>query len=92
MGARPDHLLLGDAKTDPLRLVDHSHIASVEARLIDVGAGTNANDYGAKKVRGKIVLADGYSIRAAGFRTDVGNRFLDRIPTGAGGAAASSPR
>ncbi len=55
----PQHTLLGDWSTDPIRLADYSHSADVEAPLIDVGAGTLDSDYAGKDVRGKIVLADG---------------------------------
>ncbi|MEO7206489.1 MAG: M28 family peptidase [Steroidobacteraceae bacterium] len=55
----PQHTLLGDWSTDPIRLADYSHSADVEARLIDVGSGTSESDYAGKDVRGKIVLADG---------------------------------
>jgi aminopeptidase YwaD len=55
----PQHTLLGDWSTDPIRLADYSHSADVEAPLIDVGAGTSESDYSGKDVRGKIVLADG---------------------------------
>ena len=56
---RPQHILLGDWKTDPIYLADYSHSADVETELIDVGNGTNEADYAGKDVRGKIVLADG---------------------------------
>jgi aminopeptidase YwaD len=56
---RPQHILLGDWKTDPIRLADYSHSADVETELIDVGNGGSEADYSAKDVRGKIVLADG---------------------------------
>jgi hypothetical protein len=55
----PQHTLLGDWSTDPIRLADYSHSADVEAPLIDVGSGTSEADYAGKDVRGKIVLADG---------------------------------
>ena len=55
----PQHTLLGDWSTDPIRLADYSHSADVEAQLVDVGAGTSESDYAGKDVRGKIVLADG---------------------------------
>ena len=55
----PDHALLGDWATDPIRLADYSHSTDVEAALVDVGAGTSESDYADKDVRGKIVLADG---------------------------------
>jgi aminopeptidase YwaD len=55
----PQHTLLGDWSTDPIRLADYSHSADVEAPLVDVGAGTQDSDYAGKDVRGKIVLADG---------------------------------
>jgi aminopeptidase YwaD len=55
----PQHVLLGDWSTEPIRLADYSRSADVEAPLIDVGAGTADADYAGKEVRGKIVLADG---------------------------------
>ncbi len=55
----PQHTLLGDWASDPIRLADYSHSADVEATLVDVGAGTSESDYAGKDVRGKIVLADG---------------------------------
>jgi hypothetical protein len=55
----PEHTLLGDWATDPIRLADYSHSADVDAAMIDVGAGTSEADYVGKDVRGKIVLADG---------------------------------
>ena len=54
----PEHTLLGDWATDPIRLADYSHSADVDAALVDVGAGTSEADYAGKDVRGKIVLAD----------------------------------
>src|SRR5258708_9615051 len=56
---RPQHILLGDGKTDPLQLEDSSHSADVETERVDVGNGANESDYSDKDVRGKIVLADG---------------------------------
>src|SRR5467141_1507878 len=61
--ARPQHLLLGDWKTDPIHLADYSHSADVETELVDVGNGANESDYSGKDVRGKIVLADGVLAR-----------------------------
>jgi aminopeptidase YwaD len=55
----PQHTLLGDWSTDPIRLADYSHSAEVEAPLVDVGAGIAETDYAGRNVRGKIVLADG---------------------------------
>jgi aminopeptidase YwaD len=55
----PQHLLLGDWATDPIRLADYSHTADVETGLVDVGDGSHDADYNGKDVRGKIVLADG---------------------------------
>src|SRR5258708_20495259 len=60
---RPQHLLLGDWATDPIRLADYSHSADVEAALVDVGDGSHEADYRNKDVRGKIVLADGVLAR-----------------------------
>src|SRR6266853_5115710 len=61
--ARPQHLLLGDWKTDPIHLADYSHSADVETELVDVGNGASEGDYSGKDVRGKIVLADGVLAR-----------------------------
>jgi hypothetical protein len=55
----PQHLLIGDWSTDPIRLADYSHAADVVAPLIDVGAGTADADYAGKDVHGAIVLSDG---------------------------------
>jgi aminopeptidase YwaD len=60
---KPQHLLLGDWATDPIRLADYSHTAEVEAALVDVGDGSHESDYSGKDVRGKIVLADGVLAR-----------------------------
>jgi aminopeptidase YwaD len=80
----PQHTVLGDWSTDPIRLADYSHSADVEAPLVDVGAGTADSDYAAKDVRGKIVLADGVLARvqrlavakygAAGIVSDMPNQ------------------
>jgi aminopeptidase YwaD len=59
----PQHLLLGDWATDPIRLADYSHSADVETALVDVGDGSHEADYSGKDVRGKIVLADGVLAR-----------------------------
>jgi hypothetical protein len=60
---RPQHLLLGDWATEPIRLADYSHSAEVEAALVDVGDGSHESDYTGKDVRGKIVLSDGVLAR-----------------------------
>src|SRR6185436_19128413 len=51
--------VLADFATEPVALADYSQDADVTAELVDVGAGAEAAAYGAKNVRGKIVLADG---------------------------------
>src|SRR5271169_3605441 len=81
---RPQHLLLGDWKTDPIHLADYSHTADVETELVDLGNGTGEADYNGKDVRGKIVLADGVLARvqqlavaqhgAAGIVSDMPNQ------------------
>jgi aminopeptidase YwaD len=81
---RPEHLLLGDWKTDPIRLADYSHTADVETELVDVGKGASEADYSGKEVRGKVVLADGVLSRvqelaiaehgAAGIVSDMPNQ------------------
>jgi aminopeptidase YwaD len=60
---RPQHLLLGDWKTDPIHLADYSHSADVETEMVDVGSGASEADYANKDVRGKIVLSDGVLAR-----------------------------
>ena len=60
---RPQHILLGDWKTDPIHLADYSHSADVETELVDVGNGASEADYSGKDVRGKIVLSDGVLAR-----------------------------
>jgi hypothetical protein len=81
---RPQHLVLGDWKTDPIRLADYSHSTDVETGLVDVGDGASESDYAGKDVRGKIVLADGVLARvqelaiaehgAAGIVSDMPNQ------------------
>jgi aminopeptidase YwaD len=81
---RPEHILLGDWKTDPIRLADYSHTADVETELVDVGSGGSEGDYSGKNVRDKIVLADGVLSRvqqlaiaqygAAGIVSDMPNQ------------------
>jgi len=81
---RPEHLLLGDWKTDPIRLADYSHTADVETELVDVGNGGSVAEYSNQDVRGKIVLADGVLARvqelaiaqhgAAGIVSDMPNQ------------------
>ncbi len=81
---RPEHLLLGDFATEPIRLADYSHSADVEAELVDVGNGATEADYKDRDVRGKIVLADGVLARvqelaiiqhgAAGIVSDMPNQ------------------
>jgi aminopeptidase YwaD len=55
----PEHTLLGDWSTEPIRLADYSHSADADTPLVDVGQGTSEADYNGKDVPGKIVLADG---------------------------------
>src|SRR5882724_11506706 len=81
---RPQHLLLGDWATDPIRLADYSHSGDVETALVDVGDGSHEADYIGKDVHGKIVLADGVLARvqelavlqhsAAGIVSDMPNQ------------------
>jgi len=80
----PHHLLLGDWKTEPIRLADYSRSADVTTALVDVGDGAHEDDYRNKDVRGKIVLADGVLARvqalaiiehgAAGIVSDMPNQ------------------
>jgi len=55
----PEHVLVGDWQSDPVRLADYSRSARVETLLVDVGSGTQESDYAGKDVGGRIVLADG---------------------------------
>jgi aminopeptidase YwaD len=81
---RPEHILLGDWKTDPIHLADYSHSADVETELVDIGNGTSDADYAGTNVRGKIILADGVLSRvqelaivqhgAAGIISDMPNQ------------------
>jgi hypothetical protein len=50
----PQHLLLGDWATDPIRLADYSHSADVETALVDVGDGTHEADYAGKTCRERL--------------------------------------
>lgn len=59
----PQHLLVGDWATDPIRLADYSRSADVKTALVDAGNGGRESDYTGKDVRGKIVLADGVLAR-----------------------------
>jgi hypothetical protein len=43
-----------------MSLVTYSNAGEAAAELVDVGSGTRAEDYAAKDVRGKFVLATGY--------------------------------
>jgi hypothetical protein len=79
---RPQHLLLGDWKTDPIRLADYSHSADVTAALVDIGNGAREDDYRDKDVRGKIVLADGVLARV---------QALAVAEHGAGGIVSDMP-
>ncbi|PYX32344.1 MAG: hypothetical protein DMG80_08170 [Acidobacteria bacterium] len=78
----PQHLLLGDWKTDPIRLADYSRSADVTAALVDVGNGASEEDYRSKDVRGKIVLADGMLARV---------QALTVIEHGAAGIVSDMP-
>jgi aminopeptidase YwaD len=81
---RPEHQMLGDWKTEPIRLADYSQSAQLESQLVDVGNGTSETDYSNRDVRGKIVLADGVLARvqelavgahgAAGIVSDMPNQ------------------
>ncbi len=81
---KPEHLLIGDWGTEPIRLADYSHSADVETELVDVGNGASESDYKDKDVRGKVVLADGVLARvqalaigvhgAAGIVSDMPNQ------------------
>lgn len=56
---QPSRELLADYKVYKGSIARFSQPASVSADLIDVGAGTRAEDYSGRAVEGKIVLASG---------------------------------
>lgn len=56
-GERPQRI--ASTRQTPLHLADNSSGASVQAELVDVGAGTDAAAYEGKDVRGKVVFAHG---------------------------------
>ncbi|MGH9650056.1 MAG: M28 family peptidase, partial [Terriglobales bacterium] len=60
---RPDgkmlEVKLGSYAEVATTIADYSRTTSVEAELVDVGAGTKDEDYAGKDVKGKIVLASG---------------------------------
>lgn len=56
---RPTRQLLADYKVYKGSIARFSRSASVSGELIDVGAGTHAEDYTGRNVEGKIVLASG---------------------------------
>ena len=68
----------------PVALADYSQDADVTAEVVDAGRGTDAKDYEAKDVKGKLVLAGGALPRvhrlaceergAAGFLSDFPNQ------------------
>jgi hypothetical protein len=55
----PDELKLASYGEVAVSIADHSRTAHVTAELVDVGAGTSADDYKDREVRGKVVLASG---------------------------------
>ncbi len=59
----PQKVRLCSYKEIPLTLVKHSNSAHVTAELIDVGSGIGEDSYKGKDVKGKIVLATGYTGR-----------------------------
>jgi hypothetical protein len=56
---QPNRQLLADYKVYKGSIARFSRSASVSAELIDVGAGTHAEDYAGRAVEGKIVLVSG---------------------------------
>ncbi len=55
----PVLMKLADLTDVQVMLADNSRSVAVETELVDVGEGTNASDYAAKDVRGKVVFATG---------------------------------
>ena len=55
----PDELKLASYGDVAVSIADHSRTTHVTAELVDVGAGTSADDYKGREVRGKVVLASG---------------------------------
>jgi aminopeptidase-like protein len=57
----PERQRLCDFAETPLVLVKFSHSADCEAELVDVGSGIGEGSYSGRDVKGKIVLATGYT-------------------------------
>ena len=55
----PDEIKLAAYGEVAVSVADHSRTTHVVADLVDVGAGTSAEDYKGREVRGKVVLASG---------------------------------
>jgi hypothetical protein len=55
----PEEVKLAAYGEVAVSIADHSRTTHVTAELVDVGAGTGADDYKGREVRGKIVLASG---------------------------------
>jgi len=56
---RPRPRVLARFPDLPVALADYSQDADVTAEIVDVGAGTRAEDYAGKEVAGRIVVASG---------------------------------
>jgi hypothetical protein len=55
----PEEVKLAAYGEVAVSIADHSRTTHVTAELVDVGAGTTADDYKGREVRGRIVLASG---------------------------------
>jgi hypothetical protein len=55
----PEEIKLAAYADVAVSIADHSRTTHVVADLVDVGAGTTAEDYRGREVRGKVVLASG---------------------------------
>jgi hypothetical protein len=55
----PTRRVLSRFPDEPVALADYSQDADVTAELVDVGAGTKAEDYAGREVAGRLVLASG---------------------------------
>src|SRR5258708_34297803 len=55
----PQHALLGDWATDPIRLADYSHSAETEADWIGVGGGDRERGCTCKEVTGMSSIGSG---------------------------------
>ena len=65
---QPEHTLLGDWATEPIRLADYSHTADADAALVDVGQGRAKRTTRARTCAGRSFLPMGRWRRCSAWR------------------------